>query len=259
MRRLATLLSIVLFFSGCADIQYKLVDKLVHGDGDLPRYEFAPGTRVGIINMVEERLTHHSIKALSQEGTFTNKYDVDWKIPELIEEYLRLLLQEDGRYEVVSLPALSSLQNYEISDLYKEQNLVKFRHEIDRLAEENNLQVVVIAADHIYIHPDNSFVVKGYGLHTSQGYSDTLARVFGKAYAFTAVGVQVYHTRPLTYIGGGRPSLSQLVSFPWPDDLHNIPISDFDTIKPIIVEKVQEIAMQALQKANLVEGKPSKR
>jgi hypothetical protein len=258
MRRLATLLSIVLFFFGCADIQYKLVDKLVHRDGNLPRYEFASGTRVGIINMVEERLTHDSFKVFSKKKTFMKKYDVDWKIPEIMEEYLRFLLQEDGRYEVVSLPALSSLQNYEITNLYAEQSLGKFRHEIDRLAEENNLQVVVIAGNHLYMHPDNRFAERGYGLRTSQGYSDTLAKVFGKAYAFTALGVQVYHSRPLTYIGGGRPSLAHLVSFPYPDDPHNIPKSDFDTIKPIIVADVKEIVMKALQKANLVEEKSSK-
>ena len=252
MRKFIFIIFSVFFVFGCAGVQHDLVQKLVNREGNLPRYDFSPGTRVGIINTVGEQLTQNSIKAFSSENTFTKNYDIDWNIPEIMEQDIRSFLQQDGRYEVVLLPVPSSMQIYDIADLYREPNLKKVRSEIDSICEEKNIQVVVITGNHFYIHPDNSFVVRGYGLNTSQGASDTLAKVLGKAYAFTALGVQVYHSRPLTYIGGGRPGLAHPVSIPWPEDLHNIPNSSLESIKPLIVGDIKEIVTKALRKANLI-------
>jgi len=249
---------IIVFSSGCASTQQKLVDRLVYGSGkDLPKFDFASDTRVGIINLVDKQLTHKNFQAFSNEGSFIKKYDVTWNLPGTIENYIAAELQKDGRYEVVSLPVPASLKIYEsegtqITDLYRNPNLDKVRGDIDRLASENNLEVVIIAGNHILISNDNSLVITGYGLYTGRGYVKSLTRIFGQVYAFAGIGVQVYHADPLTYIGGGRPSIPYYAEFPWHDDPSNIPISDFDTIKPIIEGEAQQIIMRALQQANLV-------
>ena len=253
---------LITFCSGCAATQQKLVDRLVYGSGkDLPKFEFAAGTRVGIINLVDKQLTHKNFQAFSKKGTFIRKYDVDWNLPGSIENYIKAELRKDGRYEIVSLPVPASLQMYanegaQISGLYREPDLGKIRTDVDRLARENNLQVVIIAGNHILISNDNSLVAIGYGIYTGRGYVKSLTKIFGEVYAFAGIGVQVYHTEPLTYIGGGRPSIPYYAEFPWHDDPSSIPVSDFDAIKPIIEGESQKIAMRALQQANLLEASP---
>lgn len=256
IKRYFMLVFAVLIFAGCANLQYTLVDKIVNKESNLPKFQFAPGTRVGIINLLEESALHYHIKRLSKEDTFNKNYVVDWNVPGYVNDYIAEVLKADGRYTVVDIPVTGYLKENRLllPGLYQsKKNLAKVARDLDMTAKDNNVEVIIIVGNHFYIHPDNRFVIGGgYGLHTGQGFSDTIAKALGVSYVFTGVNIQVFHMLPATYIGGGRPPLANQIDIEWPKDVHNLPMSELNKAKPIILEQIKTIALVAIQKAELI-------
>lgn len=233
-----------------------LVDKIVNNESNLPKFQFAPGTRVGVINLLEDSALHKHTKSFSKKDTFEKLYVVGWNVPGFINDYISEVLKADGRYTIVNIPVVGYLKENRLllAGLYQnKKNLAKVAPDLDMTAKENKVEVIIVVGNHFYIHPDNSFVVSGgYGLYTSQGFSDTIAKALGVSYAFAGVNIQVFHMLPATYIGGGRPPLASPVNIKWPDDVHNLAMSELDKAKPIVLEQVKNIASVAMQKAGLI-------
>lgn len=263
MKRLILLAVVLSTLFGCAGLQYELVDKMVNRESNLPKFQFAPGTRVGIINLLEDSALHKHFKKLSKQDSFEKYYVVDWNVPGFINDYIADVLKADGRYTIVNIPVEGYIKENRLflPSLYQDKrNLKKAAPNLDMIAKENNVEVIIIVGNHFYIHTDNNFVFSGgYGLYTGQGFSDTIAKALGMSYAVTGVNVQIFHMLPVTYIGGGRPPLADYVDIEWPEDVHNLEMSELNKAKPIILEQVKTIASVAMQKSGLiVEKSPRK-
>ena len=69
-----------------------------------------------------------------------------------------------------------------------------------------------------------------------------------------AIDYGIIKTPQATYIGSGTPKIkdASLNNFNFPDDLKNIPSSEFDKLKPLIQNYADEAVDRALQNANLI-------
>ena len=251
-RRCWVILTIIIMTGGCITAQ------------PVPKFQFAAGTRVGIINHLESNATHQNYQPI-RVGNFTKKVSVDWNLPVYVEGQITRMLKNDPRYAVISLKLqepFSALKRFTgplttASILDQETKPGKIKAELashlDGIAGKDDLDVIIWIRSYkgpspfkISKHP---IELQGYGL-----FSRELA-MSSKAYAYANIDVIVLKTLPATYIGSGTPEIdsSPQKDFELSGDKKNIAQSEFNKLKPIIQKYADEAVTKALQDANLIE------
>jgi hypothetical protein len=222
-----------------------------------PTYQFGTNTRIGILNHLESFATHENVSEL-RFGSFTKTYNVDWDIPAYTEQQLTRKLQTDPRYVVVPLSPAGPLSDKKQSSTVIDQ--MSFSGEIkpnvadflNALADERDLDVVIVIKNYRGPSPfriGKRFIpLQGYGLFTRS------LVMLNRAYSYAQIAVIVFKTRPLTYLGAGKPEVkdSALKDFNLPDDLKSLPPSVLDKLQPYIQKYADQAIQNALGRANLM-------
>jgi hypothetical protein len=251
LRRFFVILVGIIIVGGCTTTQ------------QVPTFQFATGTRIGIINHLESYATHQNYQPV-RVGNFTKKVNVDWNMPDYVQDQVKRVLKSDSRYTIISLkldePFSASTQFAgpltapSISDQKTEPGKIKpeLAHHLDALAKKNDLDAIIWIRSfkgpspfEISKHP---IPLGGYGLFTRQ------LLMSKRAYAYAQIEVVVIKTPQTTYIGSGTPKIkeSSLNDFNPPDDLKNIPPSEFNKLRPLVQNYADEAVNKALQNANLI-------
>jgi hypothetical protein len=245
-----------------------------------PKYNFPPGTRVGIINLLEPYVTHQNFSSFATKN-FTKTYEVVWGIPSYAEDQLITQLKKDSGFTAVKI---------KISEPYKKKILrLKMIEQVllsqtspptipsqgasllDTLSHPYDLQVVILIGSYFgpspYRSAEDQIQVEGYGLFTRKLFSGKFGSILGgffsfrKAYAYAQIGVVVYKVPPVNYIAAaraitkGRP-LKPIEDFNWDANIRNLPQADLDKARPLIQGYIDEAIKRALQNANLTPSRP---
>ena len=244
VRQVFLIITVAGLISGCATAQK-------------PKFQFPTGTRVGVINYLEEHATYRHFSAL-RIGSFSKKLDVDWNMPAYVEQELTRRLHRDLRYEVVPLqPAETSGGK---SDGLGGEDRISGPERIDTeaaaflngLAEKHRLDVIVVLktfrGPSAFTLEKHSFELEGYGLFTKTFLLSS------QAYAYANIAVIVFKTRPLIYLGSGEPhnKKSALKNFELSGDSENPPPSEIDSLRPMMQEYANQAITDALAESNLI-------
>ena len=244
IRRILLMIAVAIVAYGCAETPK-------------PKFQFPMDTRIGIVNNLEDYMTHQNFSSL-RIGNFSKQINVDWDMPAYFENELTRTLQRDSRYTVIPtkslLPAGVEGQHSAIIDQITMTTEIgpQVADFLVALADKYDLDVIIViksfrgpSAFRLDKHPFN---VQGYGLFT---------RVFllsKKAYAYANTAVIVFKANPLTYIGSGTPNnkKSSLDDFDLSGDLKNIPQSKINKLQPIIQKYAGQAIADGLKDANLI-------
>jgi len=195
-----------------------------------PKFEFPASTRIGIVNHLERRATHRNFSSL-RVGNFSKQIDVDWDIPAYIENRLSNALKADPRYTVILIKPAEPMggmnQEPELSDRTLKSKAIKpeMVNYLNSLGDKYEVDVLISVRSYrgpgvikIDKHPID---LQGYGLFTKQ------LLMSKHAYAYANIAVEVFKTRPLTYIGWGKPEnrKSALNNIDLEGSLKNLPRS----------------------------------
>ena len=240
LQRVLVILATCIFITGCAG-------------PTKPKFQFPMNTRVGIINVLEDYMTHRNFSSL-RIGNFTKQVDVDWNLPAYFEDKLTYVIRSDSRYTVIPIDDTAIPQSAAILDQVTMTAEIKPRvaEFLEAVAEKHDLDVVVIVKSYrgpsafkLGKHP---FDVEGYGLFTK------VFLISKQAYAYANTGVIVYKTKPLAYIGSGKPQnkKSSVSNFDLSGDLQKIPQSEISKLLPIMHKYADQAIKSGLKEANLI-------
>jgi hypothetical protein len=222
-----------------------------------PKFDFAAGTRVGIINHLEDYATHRNFSSLRFDS-FSKRIDVDWDIPGYIGKKLSDALRAGQRYSVSGIKPDNRLaginQEPELSHRTVGSRTMKDKmvNYLGSLADNHQLDVIISIRS--YSGPsavkidDKSIELQGYGLFTRQ------LLMSKHAHAYANIAVEVFKTRPLTFIGSGIPGnrKSSLDNIELAGSLNKLPRSEIEKIEPLIKEYADQAAEKALVNSNLL-------
>ena len=243
-----------------------------------PKFNFAQGTRVGIINLLESDATHTNFTSFDQNN-FTKTYAVDWQIPSYAERQLITQLKKNTALSVVKIEVsdpskekalrLNMIERVLLSETSPPTIPPEGARLLKSIANSENVQVVVIIGSYSGPSPFKSaetpIILNGYGLFTRSLFKGIFRGFlsFRKAYAFAQIGVVVFSVQPVICVGSarassqGRPPLP-LNNFDWNVDFNHLPASELAKAKPKIeqdidgaVEKVLKITDLAPSGASL--------
>ena len=241
-----------------------------------PKYNFPPGTRVGIINLLEPYATHQNFSSFATKN-FTKTYPVDWDMSSYAEGKVKTLLEKNAGFTILKIKVSEPLKEKNLRFDMIEQVLLsettpptvppQGARKLDAVADPNDVQAVIVIGSYSGPSPFKSgqeqINVKGYGLFTRKLFSGKLGSVFGgifsfrKAYAYAQIGVVVYKVQPVTYIAAaraiakGRP-LRPINDFNWDANIRNLPQAELNKTRPLIQEYIDEAVKRALRDANLI-------
>lgn len=233
----------VLAISGCAAKQP-------------PKFLFPAGTRIGLLNHLEGYATHRHFSSLRFDS-FSKKLEVGWNIPAYMEDKLTRTLQKDPRYAVIPMQAAAGSggggQRLDVVDQISMSGGIKpdVAGFLKALAEKYRVDIIIViksfrgpSAFKLDKHP---IELEGYGLFTQ---AFLISR---QAYAYANIAVIVFKTEPLTYIGSGEPrnKKSHLSNFDLSGNLKNMPQSQINELRPIILEYAEQAVTNALSDANI--------
>jgi hypothetical protein len=228
-----------------------------------PTIQFASGARIGIINYLESHATHQNYQPV-RLGNFTKQVNVDWDLPDYVQDQVTSALKGDPRYTAVLLASEGAagsssrfagpLTEQTVSNEKTAPGIIKpeFAAHLDALAKKHDLDAVVWIRSfkgpgpfEISKHP---IILEGYGLFTRQ------LALSKRAYAYAQIDVVVIKTPGAAYLGSGSPKISEssLKDFNFPDNLKNIPSSEFNKLRPLIQNYADVAIIKALQNANLI-------
>lgn len=247
-----------------------------------PKFNFPPGSRVGIINLLEPYATHQNFSSFASKN-FTKTYPVDWDIPVYAEGKLKTLLEKDARFTVVEMKVSEPLIREQLRLNMIEQVILsesapptvppQGARLLDTVSDPYDVQAVVAIGSYSGPSPFKSaeelLEVQGYGLLTRKLFSGKFGEILGgffsfrKAYAYAQIGVVVFKVQPVTYIGAARTimkgrHLRPIKDFNWEADLRNLPESELDKPKTHIQGYINDAVNKALRNANLTASTPSR-
>ena len=226
----------------------------------LPRYEFPPNTRVGIINMVEDDMTHVHV-GTTVFNNFSKKYEVDFKFSQHVENELARNIQDNCQFEVEQIPPTPLLLEHK-NRLIKVSKTEKRAIINPELASEFSLLANKYNADVFFIMrtyrmqdfiADSVEYLEGYGLYTR-----SILGLSG-AFAYANLIIQGVYTHPPTFIGGEdfnykdeNRGIFVKIDFNLPDDLNNIPRKKLRKIDAILKERSKGVTYRILEKTHLL-------
>ena len=222
-----------------------------------PKIEYPAGTRIGIVNHLESYATHRHFSSLRFDS-FSKQLNVDWDMPAYVDSRLSKALKSDSRYTVILIKPVEPLRGINQDPELSERTLAsnKIRPEkatfYNSLAGQHKLDVLIAvrsfagpSAVKIDKHP---IELEGYGLLTQQ------LLMSKHAYAYANITVEVFKTRPLKYMGSGKPEnrKSPLKIIDLEGKLKNMPRSEIEKLEPRMKDYAAQAAKSALERANLI-------
>jgi hypothetical protein len=221
------------------------------------RFEYAAGTRIGIVTHLESYATHRHFSSLRFDS-FSKQLEVDWDMPAYINSRLSKALKSDSRYTVILIKPTEPLrginQDPELSGRTLASN--KIRPEkatyYNTLAGQYKLDVLIavrsFAGPSVVKVDKHPIELEGYGLLTQQ------LLMSKHAYAYANITVEVFKTRPLKYMGSGKPEnrKSSLKIIDLEGKLKNMPRSEIEKLEPRMKDYAAQAVKNALERANLL-------
>lgn len=240
-----------------------------------PKFTFAQGTRIGVVNLLEPDATHTHFTSFGQDN-FTRTYPVNWEIPSYAERQLITQLKKNADLTVVNIKVsdpsqqkalrLQMIERVLLSETAPAAIPPEGARLLETISDPENVQVVILIGSYsgpsAYKSGEDPIFLEGYGLFTRILLRGIFERMLGgllsfrKAYAFAQIGVVVFSVRPITCIASaktsseGRP-LRPLTDFDWPADINNLPESELAKAKPKIEQYLNAAIEDALKVSNL--------
>jgi hypothetical protein len=226
----------------------------------LPKLDFPSSSRVGIINMIEDKFTHTHV-GTTILNNFSKKYDFDFEFPQYVESELTKNIIEKCNFEVVKIPPSQILvgNKEDLVKYSKEENKVFLNPvlipEFSLLAEKYQVDVFLLMITYTsddYI-ADSTMRLEGYGLYTR-----SILGLTG-AFAYANLIIQGVSANPPTFIGGEDFNYTNLgkfvkLDFYLPLNIKNLSADDVRKIDTVIKEKSKGVAYRALERTNLIPG-----
>jgi hypothetical protein len=238
----------------------------VLGCADSPpiRLEMPPGARIGILNLLEQQMTHVDVGSLRFDS-FTNVYPVDWNLPGFINRRIEGDLKARGSYVFIPIAANASADwkrsmSGGIVGAVNAWMPGDLKAYLQQVAEENRLDAVISVSSYdsgmwqgdvcFKIGKDDVVATKGYGLFTRTralaGLSGLLPVGQNQATPYANIVVAVFRPRPaaLAAYGPAPCSKEMLPDFPWKSNLQFLNPAVIQKVRPY-VERLSTEAVQA--------------
>ncbi|MBW2412605.1 MAG: hypothetical protein JRF72_22630 [Deltaproteobacteria bacterium] len=227
-----------------------------------PKYEYSPGTRIGIVNLLGDRATHYHYSS-ARIDSFTKKYDVDWELPEYVTDRITKILQKEGRYTIIEMEKadiedLRNLQRgkYDPTDPAAEKK-PEWAIQLNSLAGRHDLDVILAVYSYKgpSLHNIGSHRVdlEGYGVF-SRWVIPLKLLPFKNAYSYAQIKVAVYKGNPVELIATGRSKSKQtkIKNFDWSGGPKNVPVSEINKAWPGVRKYAQKSIKRALRYSDLI-------
>ena len=227
-----------------------------------PKYEYSPGTRIGIVNLLGERATHYHYSSVRIDS-FTKNYDVDWELPEYVTDRIIKILQKEGRYTIIEMEKadIEDLRNiqrdkYDPTDPAAKKK-PEWANQLNSLAGRHDLDVILV----VYSYKGPSLHNIGYHRVDLQGYGIFSRSVvplgilpFKNAYSYAQIKVAVYRSSPVELIATGRSKskASKIKNFDWSNGPKNVPVSEINKAWSGVRKYAQKSIKRALRYADLI-------
>lgn len=221
---------------------------------ELPQYDVSETTRIGIMNLLEEHVTHTHI-GTTAFANYQDTYDVDWKVPELIQSELVNQLKEIGYEAVIIQPTSNISENNDAIiarpwDISLNKKLVK---DFEEIGVQNNVDLIFVIstspeADYI---DQSGWSMEGYGFYSRSMLGSN------KVFAYSQIRIDAIWTHPPSITGISRHLLRGLqvpddIKASFCEDLRKIPMSEINKLEPIIKYDIRDLVRRALITSGLV-------
>lgn len=235
------------------------------------RLQLPPGARIGILNALEQQMTHTAVGSL-RFNSFTRVHSVDWDIPNHINRAIEKGLRGQGGQSFVSLP-VNGPDGWRQSMPGDVLTAVtgwmprRLKAVLEGAAEENRLDAIVTVSSYdSAAWPDaacfrigkEAAAMRGYGLFTRDR---VLSRLSGlapvgrdTATPYANILVAVFQTRPAALAGYGRAPCSEasLTDFAGVGEQGVLDPAVIRQIRPHVERLGVEAAQSALRASGLL-------
>ena len=231
--------------------------------------QLPPGARIGVLNLVEPRMTHIQMGAL-RFNSFTNTYPVDWDLAGRLTRQIEANLTPRGTFTFVPI-AVDAAPGWAESMSDAIQNTVTtwmsgdLRRFLQQAAVENRLDLIVTVSSYGTgtRPPDSCFRIfksdlptRGYGVFTRMSAvpGNQWVPVGGNhAHAYANILTAVFQTQPVGLAASAFApcSAATLENFPWPSDIRFLGAPQFDALRPAVESLAARSVGDALGKAGL--------
>lgn len=233
--------------------------------------QLPPGARVGILNVLEQDMTHVHVGSLRIDS-FTTVYPVDWNLPAVLNRTIENDLRAHGSYTLIPL-AVNADEGWKQSisrDIASAVNAWMprgLRAYLQQVVEENRLDAVISVSSYnsgmwggdacFRIGKNDGISTQGYGLFTRtrplSGLSGLLPLGQNQATPYADIFVAVFEPRPpaLAAFAAASCSRETLADFPWGSDLRFLGADVIEQVRPTVEQLGATSVRTALGKAGL--------
>ncbi len=227
----------------------------------LPRYSFTSGTRVGIINALENQAIHQHYSSIRIDS-FTKKYNVNWNLPGFVTDQLTDVLRRDGRYTIIAVDKAEysewmSFHRDSLKPQSSENLEPELAHKMESLANQHELDVILVISSFKGPGPHkigkSRIDLQGYGVF-SRSVIPLKILPFKSAYSYAQIQISVFKSDPVALIVSERSKVkkSSIRGFELLPDAKNLPVTEIDKALPDVQEYALQTVKKALQAANLI-------
>jgi hypothetical protein len=234
------------------------------------RLQLPPEARIGILNLLEPRMTHVDVGALRFDS-YTKDYNVDWNIPGYLTRTIESDLRARGSYTFIPV-AGNALEDWKQSMskkiLYAVTQWVPddLKAFLNQTAEENRLDLIISVSSYdsgrwpraaCFKIAKDPVATKGYGIYTRTKVLSGLSQLFSplqnSATPYANIVVAIFQTRPVNLASYAHATCSQssLPDFPWKSNLRFLSSEVIRQVRPHVEQLSAEAARTALAKAGL--------